>query len=211
MPRCNRRPGLVSQTRQRSKTPALTTMPLPASAVSRTRIHTRRLVLEGWRRDDGLWDIEGQLTDVKDHDYHLASGIRPEGEPVHDMRVRVTIDRDMNILEAAACSDAVPYPGGCDTIGPAYDQLVGLNLFRGFRRAVGELFDTVQGCSHITELLYSLPTAAIQTFASEMKDNEGATPDAMPWQLDQCHALETTSETVRRYYPRWFRSKKTGT
>jgi hypothetical protein len=27
----------------------------------------------------------------------------------------------------------------------------------------------------------------------------------MPFQLDRCHALETTSETVRRYYPRWYR------
>lgn len=186
-------------------------MPLPAATVKRTRIHTRRIVLEGWRREDGLWDMEARLTDLKDHDYHLASGVRPKGEPVHDMWVRVTIDRDMNILAAEACADAVPYVGGCDTIGPAYGDLVGLNLFRGFRRAVGERFDKVNGCSHITELLYSLPTAAIQTFASEMKDNEGATPDSPPWQLDQCHALETTSETVRRYYPRWFRGKKTGT
>lgn len=186
-------------------------MPLPASAVSRTRIHTRRIVLEGWRRGDGLWDIEARLTDIKDHDYHLASGIRPQGEPVHDMWVRVTIDRDMNILDADASSDAVPYPGGCDTIAPAYRQLIGRNLFRGFRRDVGELFADVRGCSHMTELLNSLPTAAIQTFASEMRDTDGHTPDAQPFQLDQCHALATTSETVRRYYPRWFRGNKTGT
>ncbi|MCK9379695.1 MAG: DUF2889 domain-containing protein [Sulfuritalea sp.] len=186
-------------------------MPLPAAAVPRTRIHTRRILLEGWRRDDGLWDIEARLTDVKDHDYHLASGVRLKGDPVHDLWVRVTIDRDMNIRDAVASSDTVPYPGGCDTIVPAYRQLIGRNLFRGFRREVGELFATVRGCSHLTELLNSLPTAAIQTFASEMSETGGRTPGAKPFQLDQCHALATTSETVRQYYPRWFRSNKTGT
>lgn len=186
-------------------------MPLPDPDVSRQRIHLRQISLGGWRRDDGHWDIEARLIDTKDIDYPLASGLRPRGEPVHDMWVRVTIDRAMNVLDATAAADAVPYPGGCDAITPTYRKLVGLNLMNGFRRAIGELFGTVRGCSHITELVSLLPTAAIQTFASLMRDNEGHTPGERPFQLDQCHALETTSETVRRYYPRWFRQQKTGT
>jgi len=83
-----------------------------------------------------------------------------------------------------------------------------LNLFHGFRRAVKERFDDVKGCSHLTELVMVLPTAAIQTFASEMKDNEDHGPK--PYQLDRCHALESTSEVVRRYYPRWYRGQKMG-
>ncbi len=31
-------------------------------------------------RDDGLYDIEASLTDVKDHDYPLSSGLRKPGE-----------------------------------------------------------------------------------------------------------------------------------
>jgi hypothetical protein len=179
-------------------------MPLPdPTAVPRRRIHLRRIELEGWKRDDGLWDIEARLVDVKDHDYLLASGLRPRGEPVHDLRVRVTIDREFNIVDACAASDAVPYAGGCDTIAPSYRRLIGLNLARGFRRTVGEMFADTRGCSHLTELLLSLPTAAIQTFASEVRDN--ADGGAKPFQLDRCHALETTSETVRRFYPRWYR------
>ncbi|KAF0166922.1 MAG: hypothetical protein FD157_84 [Rhodocyclaceae bacterium] len=134
-------------------------MPLPASTASRTRIHVRHIALERWRRDDGLRDIEARLTDIKDQDCHLVSGMR----------------------------------------------------LRGFRREASALFDTVRGCSHLAELLNSLPTAAIQTFASEMRDMDGRTPGVKPFQLDQCHALDTASETVRRYYPRWFRSNKTGT
>ena len=29
-----------------------------------------------------------------------------------------------------------------------------------------------------------------------------------PFQLDQCHALDTTSETVRKWYPKWHRKPK---
>lgn len=186
-------------------------MPLPDSDASRQRIHFRQISLGGWQRDDGHWDIEARLVDTKDIDYPLASGVRRCGEAVHDMWVRVTIDRAMNVLDAVASADAVPYPGGCDTIAPAYRKLIGLNLMKGFRRGIGDLFGAVRGCSHLTELVSLLPTAAIQTFASLMRDNEGHAPGERPFQLDQCHALETTSETVRRYYPRWFRQHKTGT
>ena len=38
-------------------------MPLPSPA-PRTHIHARTVRLDGYRRADGLWDIEGHLTDV---------------------------------------------------------------------------------------------------------------------------------------------------
>jgi len=185
-------------------------MPLPPSVASRKRVHTRTISVEGWKRDDGLWDIEARLTDIKDHDYPLASGVRLKGQPVHDMRVRITIDNEFGILAAAAVSDAVPYPNGCEKIAPDYARLVGLNLMRGYRKTVGEMFEGVRGCSHLTELLLALPAAAIQTYASEMRDTEGRDPGRKPFQLDRCHALDTTSETVRRYYPRWYKERKSG-
>ncbi len=177
-------------------------MPLPLPSAPRHRTHSRTIVLEGWKRDDGLWDIEGRLTDRKDHDYLLASGLRAKGDAVHDMRVRVTIDADFTIVDAVAAIDAVPYPG-CETIAPSYRKIIGLNLTRGFRQRVGEMFGSVAGCSHLTELLSSLPTAAIQTFAGEQRDTE-MSDGGKPFQLDRCHALDTTGATVRRYYPRWY-------
>ena len=183
-------------------------MPLSPSTAARKRIHTRHITLEGWKRDDGLWDIEGRLTDVKDHDYTLGSGVRRTGEAVHDMAVRITIDKHFSIVAAEASSDAVPYPGGCDTIAPVYQQLVGLNLMRDFRRRVGELFGSVKGCSHITELLMVLPAVAFQTFASDMTETEGYDQSIKPFPLDKCHALETTTESVKLYYPLWYRGQK---
>ncbi len=179
-------------------------MPLPVTDVEREHTHTRRVRYEGYRRADGLWDIEAHLTDIKNHDFHLQSGVRRAGLPIHEMWLRVTIDRNLTILDALAVSDAVPYPGGCEKITPAYKKLIGLNLARGFRKRVHELLGSVRGCTHLTEMLGGLPTAAIQTFAGVYQQEESQ----KPFQLDQCHALETTTDTVMRWYPQWYRGEK---
>lgn len=183
-------------------------MPLPPPSAERTRLHLRRISLEGYKRVDGLWDIEARLIDTKDQDYHLSSGLRRAGEAVHEMRVRVTIDGKFNVLAAQTCTDAAPYMGACDSVPPDYSRIVGLNLFHGFLKAVKELFGATRGCAHLTELLMSLPTAALQTFASEVPDNLDS--EHKPYHVDRCHALVSHSETVRRYYPRWYRSPHHG-
>jgi hypothetical protein len=123
------------------------------------------------------------------------------------MWLRLTIDRHLTVLDACASSDAVPYPGGCETIAPAYKRLIGLNLAKGFGKTVRQLFGDVKGCTHLTEMLIGLPTAAIQTFAGEMPEERA--DGRRPFQLDQCHALDTRSETVKRWYPKWHRKEKT--
>ena len=180
-------------------------MPLPVSEVERELTHTRRVRYEGYKRADGLWDIEAHLLDTKNHDYQLKTGIRRAGQPIHDMWLRLTIDRKFNIVDALATMDAVPYPNGCELIPPAYKKLIGLNLTRGFRKATWELLGSTRGCTHLTEMLAGLPTAAIQTFAGENKEERE--DGTKPFQLDHCHALDTSSDTVKRWYPKWYKGK----
>ena len=65
----------------------------------------------------------------------------------------------------------------------------------------------MKGCTHLTELLAGAPTAAVQSFAGEMPEERA--DGRKPFQLDQCHALDTTSDTVQKWYPRWYRKEKT--
>jgi len=179
-------------------------MPLPVSEVERELTHTRRVRYEGYKRADGLWDIEAHLLDTKNHDYQLKTGIRRAGQPIHDMWIRVTIDRSFVIHAIQAVTDGMPYPGACNRIGPAYQKLVGANLIKGFRKHLHDVVGGVQGCTHLTEMLSFLPTAAVQTFAGLVREDEG---EGKPFQLDHCHALETTTDTVREYYPTWYRGQ----
>jgi len=181
-------------------------MPLPVTEVERELTHTRRVRYEGYKRRDGLFDIEAHITDVKSHDIHMKTGVRRAGQPIHEMWLRITIDRHMTILEARSVFDSVPYPDGCEHIAAAYRRLIGLNLVKDFRRRTREIFGGVKGCTHVTEMLGGLPTAAIQTFAGEVKEERA--DGKKPFQLDQCHALDTRSETVRRWYPKWYKKEK---
>jgi hypothetical protein len=184
-------------------------MPLSAHPVSRIPKHSRSVRFEGYARADGLWDIEAHLVDTKPQDYLLAPGVRAAGSPVHDMWIRLTIDRQMNVIGAEACTDAMPYTPHCGAIAPDYAALEGLNLMRGFRKALYERFGSVRGCTHLTELLGQFPSAAIQVLAGEQRDNHD--DGKKPFQLDRCHALDTGGQAVRLYYPRWQSAAKTGT
>jgi len=181
---------------------------------SRRFVHTRSISVRAYARDDGLWDLEAELTDVKEKDFALALGIREAGDPVHAMRLRLTIDTSLNVVDAQAQSDWVPYPGHCDAFGEAYRQLVGLNLLHGFRHAVQQRLGGTQGCTHLTELAGVLPTAAVQAFAGEVfrPRDQAHEPEAAdhreaekrPFQLDRCHALRVDGPAVAKYYPRWY-------
>ena len=177
-------------------------MPL-SSPAARERLHLRRVSYEGFRRDDGLFDIEAHITDHKDRDYKLAMGTRSKDIPVHNMWARVTIDRRFEVIDIEAVTDEMPYPGHCNRIGPEYKKLIGSNLLKGFRKSIADNMGGVKGCTHLSELLGYLPTAAVQTFAG-IKNEADSVDGKKPFQLDSCHALATNTETVRMYYPKWF-------
>jgi hypothetical protein len=175
-------------------------MSLSEPKAKREPLHLRQIEIRGYKRDDGLYDIEGHLTDSKAVDFKLAQGIRRAGEPVHSMWLRLTIDRTLTIVDAEASTDAMPYVGTCDRITPDYKKLVGVALTTGYLRHLKELFGGVRGCTHMTELAGTMATAAFQTFAGQGISD----PERKPYQLDRCHALESTTPLVAKLYPRWY-------
>ncbi|PMS17465.1 hypothetical protein C0Z18_20485 [Trinickia dabaoshanensis] len=190
-------------------------MPLSPPA-SRQLRHRRAIRAEAFERDDGLWDLEACLTDHKPRDVALAPGVRPKGLPIHELWLRITIDRKLTIVDAEASSEWVPYPGHCEAANPAYRALIGLNLLNDFRRQARRLLAGTAGCTHLTELCSILPSAAIQAFAGDVWSTRDSATDTAegdsdspgahrepPFQLDRCHALRFDGEAVRRFYPRW--------
>ena len=175
-------------------------MPLEPK-VARQPLHRRAIEIQGYKREDGLYDIEAHLVDTKPYDFKLAAGVRRAGEPVHDMWLRITVDRQLHIVDAEARMDGMPYLGECSKIEPAYRKLIGLAIRPGFGQRVKELLGGVRGCTHITELAGMLATAAFQTMAGQGLQD----PERKPFQLDGCHALASTSPVVGRYYPKWYR------
>lgn len=189
-------------------------MTLPPAAAERRLLHRRSIDVQVYARNDGLWDVEATLVDTKTRDAQLAEGTRPAGTPIHDMLLRLVVDRRLDIVAAGSQTRWMPYPGHCDQHGgagveggDAYTQLVGLNLLDNFRRRLRERVGGVAGCTHLTELAQVLPTAVVQAFAGDVIDTRGQDEGAgRPFQIDRCHALRSDGEVVRVHYPRWHRA-----
>ena len=104
-------------------------MPFPP-AVERTSSHTRRIVCEGFERADGLYDIDGWLTDVKGFTFMTLRGALPPGELQHGLGLRITIDVDFIIKDVIAVMDATP-TDHCLGAAPNFAKLIGLKLGQG--------------------------------------------------------------------------------
>lgn len=180
-------------------------MPL-STPVSRSLRHTRAITVDAYARTDGLWDLDARIRDVKACDITLPSGLHRAGTAVHDLSLRITINRAFEIVDAEAASDSVPYPGYCDVISPAYKKLIGLSLVSHFRLHLKDRLAGVLGCTHLTELAQVLPTVAMQAYADDEFETRSAALDgeaARPYEIDRCHALRADGLAVAKYYPRW--------
>lgn len=179
-------------------------MALPIAASDRQPKHRRSIDVQVYARGNGLWEVDAYITDTCPTDTPLATGMRPAGEPIHEMLLRLVVDERFEVIEAGAQTLAMPYPGECDAYGDIYSRLVGLNLMNGFRRAVQQRLGGVQACTHLTELSQVLPTAVVQAFAGEVFDVSGNDPAVKPFQVDRCHALRADGPTVATFYARWW-------
>lgn len=182
-------------------------MPLPLPDMARKPLHTRSIRVSSFARDDGLWDLEAELVDVKAYDFKKNNGQdHRAGEPLHHMHLRVTIDDQFTITAASAAYDAAPYNEFCAAIAPDYRDLVGMNLLRQFHQTVKERFGRTAGCTHMTELAFVLPTVAVQTMANKRRLEREQGRVKRPFQLDGCHALRTDGPVAKEFYPRWYRA-----
>jgi hypothetical protein len=173
-------------------------MPLP-SPVARTAVHTREVVCGGWRRDDGLWDIEAHMTDRKCYATHNDHRSVSAGAPFHAMALRVTMDDALLIHDVSACIDAAPFRL-CPAIAREVQCLVGLRIGGGFMTELRRQLGGVRGCTHLVELFGPLATTAIQTVHPLRRTSTGRETDR-PAQIDGCHALAASGEVVAKYWP----------
>ncbi len=179
-------------------------MPL-SEPVAREAMHTRRIVLNGYHRADGLFDVEARLTDTKSYGFEAEErGFIDAGEPLHGMSMRMTVDEDMLIVGFEAATDYSPYRI-CPDIAPNFASLVGIRIGRGFLRAAAERVGGTHGCTHLRELLQQMATVAFQTLYPVRAKREEAAPPETPGLLNTCYAFRPDSPVVRQRWPEHYR------
>jgi len=184
--------------------------------------HFRDFQFAGYRRADGLFDIEGRMTDRKP--YAFPNEWRGEveiGDPLHDMRIRLTLDEHFVIRDIEAVTSAGPYEV-CGAITPAFAALKGERVGRGWSRTLREKFGGHHGCVHHVEMLRAMATVAFQTLYGwqERKKREAglseqdgppggeAKDGSKPGFIDSCHALASDGEIVRTHFPQFYNERK---
>jgi hypothetical protein len=185
-------------------------MPL-SPPVAREPLHRRQIECRGYRRADGLWDIEGHIVDTKSYGFpNHDRGQIYAGEPLHEMWVRLTIDDEMRVHDVEAVTDAGPYRV-CPDIAPKFSVLKGLRIAPGWNMKVRELLGGVNGCTHLVELLGPVATVAYQTLVSlRQKRLDQMAQERRPSVIDSCHAYRSDGEVVQRRWPKYFTGGKDG-
>lgn len=182
--------------------------------VARNHIHTRTVVFRGYRREDGLWDIEGQMNDAKTYAFdHLDRGGLQPGDPIHGMAVRLTVDDAMKITDVAVTMPATPFPE-CQQAKPPLSALIGHTLGAGWRQTIEAAMGGIKGCTHLRELLFNMATAAYQTiplYREHMRRLAGLPAPVLtrpPPHLGKCLAWDFDGPVVERHKPQFFRWRK---
>ncbi|MDH5751674.1 MAG: DUF2889 domain-containing protein [Deltaproteobacteria bacterium] len=182
-------------------------MPLPAPT-DREHLHTRTLDLRGYARSDGLFDIEGRLTDTKGYAFQsLWRGEMKPGMAVHGMALRLTLDDTHLIREVEACIDDSPFEM-CPQAAPNFKALVGIRMGPGWRKKARELLGGTRGCTHLLEMLGQMATVAFQTIhpykmrTGQIEEKDPARAKAMrSFMIDSCLSWDSKGPVVRRLIP----------
>lgn len=179
-------------------------MPLPYSG-PREELHIRQIDMRGYRRPDGMFEIEGRVNDRKTYPLNLPTGrsIGP-GDFIHDMWVRLVIDDNMVVQDAIAVSDSVPM-ASCKGAEPTLKNIVGLRIAAGWTNAVKRVLGGSRSCTHLMELLIPLGTAAFQSLSPV----RNARPDPLdahgkPTKIGRCWSYDSGREGVMKRWPQFY-------
>ena len=185
-------------------------MPL-SSPKKRKLIHTREIRCMGYEREDGLWDIEGSITDTKTYSFdNLDRGQVNAGTPVHDMHVRLTIDTNLIVKEAEASTESAPF-NICPVMNNKIKNLEGFKITSGWRQNVREAVGGIKGCTHINQLLTGpLAATAYQAIIPKQEPTKNKRKKDLneekkrPLLINTCHAFDANGENVKRLWPNFY-------
>ncbi len=179
-------------------------MPLPVLD-NRELIHTRTITMKAFRRNDGLLEVEGHLTDVKPFAHQMMDSVRAAGEPVHDLSLRISLDDSATVVDVEACMDQGAHDI-CPGAEPNFIRLLGLQVGPGWNKNVKAAMSPGRGCTHIIEMLAQMATVALQaSWASKAGEPlEMPPPEQRKMQssmLNACYPYHESSPWVKQHFP----------
>lgn len=173
-------------------------------AARRRMMHRRTLTLQFYELENGLFEIEGRLRDIKTDPFKrvLYQEPWPPGEPIHDIKVHLIVDRDMLVHDLWADMQATPFRL-CLQAQATLTPLIGRRIAKGWNKAVRDTLGGSQSCTHIMEMLGPMATTAFQGLAPQrMEDmNRPENEHLRVGKVDSCFTYGAQRTVVAQIWP----------
>jgi hypothetical protein len=128
----------------------------------RQLVHGRQIACRAYRREDGCWEIEGRLRDVRTHAVRLPEGAVPAGEPYRELALTLIVD-DALTIRAARIDAATPAPEVRARLSAACRAVISWQISPGFADDTKAFFARAADCAHLAELFAALVATGRET------------------------------------------------
>ena len=175
--------------------------------MTRRLIHRRTIQFEGFGRDDGLYEVEATLLDVKTDDFEQPADkkVVPAGAPIHQMKLVLVVDLRMVIHEVRTEMQNFPYVS-CVGGGETLQSLVGVRIGAGWNSEVRKRLPVCDTCTHLREILTPMATAVYQTLTEHYRHTfDDRDAEGPPRKLDSCRAYGANRALVAALWPAYAR------
>jgi len=135
-------------------------------SLKKEKVHTRAIVMNTYRVDQERILVEGELKDERSVGVITFTGKERGPGTVHHMVVRLLIGTlPVTILDAEAEMHHVPLDA-CSQATASLKKLIGMPVAYGFSKEVKDRLDGIEGCNHLTSLVLTMGSAAMQGLAA---------------------------------------------
>ncbi len=166
-------------------------------------IHTRTITVNCFEADDERLIVEGSLTDERHYPYVLhALNQQRDAGLMHQMTLTMELTiPQLEIISLTAEMPVIP-DQGCGDVKAAVQKLVGHRIQPGFTTQVRALFGKAAGCVHLTNLILTMASAAVQGLWSYFSRSREGGALSLPdmdgsMLLDSCYMWRKDGPFVR--------------
>ena len=189
---------------------------MKGKALKRELIHTRTISVNCYETDEERLVVEGQLIDERHFPYvlHALNQNRDAGLMHHmTLTMELTIPQ-LNILSIETEMPVIP-DVGCSDVKAVVQKLAGRRIQPGFTNEVKKIFGKASGCIHLTNLILTMSSAAVQglwSYFSRSRKGGALTLPGMDGSmlLDSCYMWRKDGPFVKNIGQRRVAERKQG-
>ena len=165
------------------------------------KVHTRSIRVETYSAGGDRVIVEGRLEDTRYQSIYTITSQRREAGKVHCMVARLLLGgTPTKILDAEAQMPTVPMEE-CRAASASVKALIGMPVVYGFSKAVKDRLGGITGCNHLTSLVLTMGSAAVQGTAAHRGETRPPpeTREAMlEYVKDSCRVWRGDGEHYRK-------------